>query len=662
MRAFAALGLCLSVALVGCSSGRSNEGTTAVPPAPVQSNEQIGETSQSTTAEVATEPTTEPSASAAPVATIDAPTWKPCQETTLATLQCATVKVPIDHAKPDGPTLDLALSVAKAKGTKRGTMLINPGGPGASGVEYTLSVANRMPAEVKDAFDIVGFDPRGTGKSMPVDCVDDAFLDQANSVDPTPDTPEERAALQAADLENQCRAKYSDIDAYSTVRVAQDMDALRAALGDDLLTYYGVSYGSYLGATYATLFPGKVGAMVLDGAFLPESTGDQSALVQWGGFNKAFTNWSAWCAKEPNCAFTAPDVQQRYSSLIDQMEAKPLKVGTRTAGEGAVLNATIASLYSKSSWPIFAAALAQAEGGDASGLVALGDSYTQRDPKDGSYTPLIEANNVINCATGITQPVTGGQQFVENMKALGPLARFVDDTVDTTNCNATQLPITYTGTKPIVVIGGENDPATPYSQALSLTKALGSKASLITFTGEGHGGLFESACAKDAVSAYYLKGTPPGAIKCAAADPATKPEWLAALKAPNNFQEIPTDEGAAFLGLDASLFASRTFRVASSGDDATEALLGLLKTAGFKPLTNTDIPEIPESRLGASQQGTDFAIWSSFGPQAFATKDLTPLSPLARSTKPEDGRPVGTIGSLVVIAVPINAEALRQLG
>ncbi len=509
-----------------------------------------------------------------------------------------------------------------------------------------------MPAAVRDAYDIIGFDPRGTGESMPVDCVSDSFLDSTLELDPTPDNAEEVAAVKKADLEGACLTKYPDIDRFSTLRVVQDMDALRVALGDSKFTYYGVSYGSYLGAVYATAFPDKVGAMVLDGAFLPETTGNQSTIVQWGGFNKAFDNWQAWCQAESTCAFNAPDVHARYLALVDKLDSSPVTVKGRTVGEGAVQLATIASLYSKLSWPIFAAALAEAENGDGSGLLALADSYNQRDPKSGKYDPLAEANTVISCASGIAQPIDGDvAAFTEQLQALGKLSRFVSDADWETACNRDQPQVTYSGTAPLVVIGGKNDPATPYSQALTLTAALGTKASLITFTGEGHGGLFESKCSKDAVEQYYLKGTRPAVgLTCEQAAPAQPKGALAAIELPDGFTEVPMEEGAALLGLDSANFASRTFKYSGTGKAASDALNEALKKAGFTPLYNDTIPDLPDALIGGLQAGADIMIYGSFGPKAIDTADMQSISPLA-----------GPNTALIIIASPANAEALKSL-
>jgi pimeloyl-ACP methyl ester carboxylesterase len=588
-----------------------------------------------------------------PVAKVAAPLWKDCQDASAPGLECAVVKMPIDHSAVGKGTYDMHVSRVKAKGTKRGAMLVNPGGPGGEGTKYAASVAQRMPEGVRAAFDIIGFDPRGTGKSSPVDCVDDAFRDASAALDPTPDNAEELEANDQYDVEAACVAKYPDASTYSTIRVAQDMDALSAALGEPKLTYYGVSYGSYLGAVYASAFPSRVGTMVLDGAYLPEASGDEAALVQWGGFNKAFRNWAAWCQKLTTCEFNDSDVTARFVKLVDAIDAKPLKVGNRNVTEGIVASATVASMYSKISWPVLAAAFKQAEDGDGAGLLSLADSFAQRDPATGKYDPLNEANTLINCASGISQPISGEiKTFTQELKDLGPLGRFVSESDWQSICKTPQPAVGYSGDAPVIVIGGENDPATPYSQALTLTAALGDKASLITFTGEGHGGLFDSPCAKDAAEKYYLDGVRPAAgLKCEAAVTAAIPPFLAAIKTPAGFTEVPIDEGASLLGLDPSLFASRTFRVKSGGSAALKKVEQTLVNGGFKVLFSDTIPSLTDSFIGSFQKEPDIALAASFGPAAMASADLQSIAPLA-----------GKGGALVVIAVPINEEALKQLG
>ncbi len=671
---FAASAVALSLLLAGCSLGSKSAGAptaNTATPAPTTS----GSAQTPTSSDVAFDadvtedtgtPTVAPISSvpsagdplvpvpSLPVATVKAPVWGTCTNKLAASikLECASITMPVDHAEPDGETFKMVISRVKAKGTRRGSMVVNPGGPGASGITYASSVANRMPNAVRDAYDFIGFDPRGTGESMPVDCVTDAFLDAQLDVDPTPDDAAELAAVKASDLEGSCLAKYADLDRFSTLRVVQDMDALRAALGDPKLTYYGVSYGSYLGAVYATAFPDRVGSMVLDGAFLPETTGNKSTLVQFGGFNKAFANWAAWCQKETGCAFNSPDVTQRYLKLADQLDAKPLTSKGRTVGEGAITLATVSSLYSNLTWPIFGAALAQAEAGDGSGLLALADSYSQRDPSTGKYESLAEANTVISCASGISQPIDGDiEVFTAQVKKLGTLGRFISDADWETSCNRDQPLVSYSGNASLVVIGGKNDPATPYSQALALTAALGSKASLITFTGEGHGGLFESTCAKKAVQAYYLKGTRPAVgLSCEQAPTAKPTPALANVALPAGFTEVPMDEGASLLGLDSSNFASRTFKFTGTGKAASNALIDALSVSGFTPLYSDDIPDLPDAVIGGLQNGADIVIFGSFGPKAMQTSDMQSIAPLA-----------GADSALIIVATPINAEALKSL-
>ncbi len=589
------------------------------------------------------------------VAKVAAPVWGKCTNKLAASInmQCAVVKMPLDHAKPTGKTFNMMLSKVKAKGPKPlGSMLVNPGGPGASGITYANSVASRMPKEVTDSYDVIGFDARGTGESIPIDCVSDSFQDQTLDLDPTPEDAAEKAANEKFDLEAECLKKNADIDLFSTLRVVQDMDAIRAALGDTKLTYYGVSYGSYLGATYASAFPNNVGRMVLDGAFLPEATGNQATIVQWGGFNKAFDNWVTWCQNEKGCEFNAPDVYQRFLKLTDQLNTKPLMVGKRSVSEGVLNLAVISSLYSKFSWPVFAAALKQAEQGSGAGLLALADSYNQRDPETGKYDPLGEANTVISCASGITQPVEGDTAvFTEEVKALGKLGRFVADVDWKTQCNKPQPKIQYTGTQPIIVIGGKNDPATPYSQALTLTAALGEQASLITFTGEGHGGLFESTCAKDAVSKYFAANTVPAkGLECEQAAVAKPTAALAALPVPAGFVEIPLDEGATLLGLDTVNFAARTFRATGSGDATAKVLTDSLEQSEFQVLYTDAIPDLPDAKIGAAQQSQDIILFATFGPKAMASKDLQSVAPLA-----------GDEGALIVVVVPATPEGLQIL-
>jgi pimeloyl-ACP methyl ester carboxylesterase len=572
--------------------------------------------------------------------------WASCGDEKLPGLQCATLKLPIDPKKPTGEMFDMALSKLPATGKKAtGSIVVNPGGPGGSGLGYALSVSRSMSDAVKEKYDIIGFDPRGVGKSLPIDCVDDAWLDKYALTDPTPDTPEEKAINKAGDLEAACSAKYPNGGVYSTINVTADLESLRIALGHDKLDFYGASYGSYLGGVFATLYPTKVGHFVLDAAFVPEKDGATSTLIQQKGFNKAFGNWVTWCNKNTKCAFHSDDTLARWNKLVDQMEAKPLMVGTREAGEGTISAATYASMYSPTEWSILAKALANAEKGNASGLVSIFDNFYGRDPS-GKWDNLPEANNVINCASGLSPSVTTGvEQLVKDLKAAGPLGRFTTPDGFDSPCTTPVVIPSYAGSQTIVVVGAQNDPATPYSQSLVLTKDMGPKAKLITFTGEGHGGVSASQCSADAVSAYFEKDTPPkDGLTCGPTPKASSPV-LSALKVPKTFTESSFEDAGAVLGLDTAKFATKTFAVDNKTGKATIAELEAeVKKQGFKIDANEAIPSVEDTfNVLLTNDAGDRIIAIVFGSKAFGAKDLQSLKVLV-----DDGQ------SMVILATPVS--------
>jgi pimeloyl-ACP methyl ester carboxylesterase len=326
--------------------------------------------------------------------------WGPCDDEPDATdpsLECGRLSVPLDHADPGGERLQLALvRLPAVEGDAVGVLLVNPGGPGASGVDMVLQGAAGLPYELgAERFDIVGFDPRGVDRSGGIECLTDAEMDATMYVDDTPDTPEEQAALDAAEslFDDACVARYGDgLRHYSTEATARDMDLLRAALGEQLITYYGASYGTYLGAVYATLFPDRVRAMVLDAAYEP--TGDtieEQYSAQLVGFEQAFDGWVAWCQQDTSCAVHGPDVWATWEQLADALDAAPVPAQDgRSANQTVLYGATTAALYSESSWPVLADAMAAAQAGDGTGLYRLADGYAGRNP-DGTYPSLLQS-------------------------------------------------------------------------------------------------------------------------------------------------------------------------------------------------------------------------------------------------------------------------------
>jgi pimeloyl-ACP methyl ester carboxylesterase len=440
---------------------------------------------------------------------------------------CATLTVPLDYDDPDGATVDLAMIrvPAKRSSARIGSLVINPGGPGGSGVDYVRAADFIVTPGVRDAYDLIGFDPRGVGRSAPIDCLTDRQLDAFLGSDPTPDTPEEerQLAASAAGFARACGENAGPLLAHvSTVDVARDMDVMRAALGEERLTYLGKSYGTFLGATYADLFPENVGRFVLDGVVAPDLTFDEVNLGQAEGFERATRRWAAYCASEGDCPLgTSTDqVMDGLRAFLASVDQSPLP---RT-GDNAVPQLTegwaslgiAAAMYDQGRWRILVDAMTDAVAGDGTALMQLADQYADRNP-GGTYAGnIMEAIYAVNCLdTPESSSVSEHAQEAEAAADKAPTwGRFL--MWSSMPCGYWPVPVTgephevrAAGAEPIVVIGTTADPATPYEWAVRLDDQLESSA-LITYRGDGHTAYTRSnACVDDAVDAYYLEGTVP---------------------------------------------------------------------------------------------------------------------------------------------------------
>ena len=329
----------------GCTGGQTL-GAVAVPEAP----------SSTTT------PSTTPPPTSTPQPTVPAAgaiAWAPCPGHT--GWDCGTLGVPLDHAHP-GATITLALSrhPAADPAHRVGSLLLNPGGPGASGISFAYEAVSGLldPVLVRD-FDVIGFDPRGVGASTPVQCVDGPTLDRLNHLDPAPSTPAAVAALEAGakELAAACEAHSGALLPHlSTVDAARDMDDIRAALGDPRLTYMGFSYGTLLGATYAHLFPTRVRALTLDGAIDPAIDAATMSVDQALAFETDLGDFLAWCAgSQSSCPFQAhgaPSLRAAFDGLVAAIRAHPLPgSGARTVGPGEAFLGIIGPLYDRQQWP-----------------------------------------------------------------------------------------------------------------------------------------------------------------------------------------------------------------------------------------------------------------------------------------------------------------------
>ncbi len=567
--------------------------------------------------------------------------WGPCDDPAAEgddALECATLAVPLDHSDPDSDTIDLAIVRVPATGDRVGAVLFNPGGPGGSGFEFIAYSGAVIQAQLGlDDFDIVGFDPRGVDRSNGIRCVDDAFMDEHLYLDDTPDTPEEEALLEedGDGFVEGCKANYGDtLQFYSTEATARDMDLIRAAMGDEQISYLGISYGTYLGAVYATLFPERVRAMALDSAYEPNGDSvEEQYLTQIVGFEGAFDDWAAWCEGDADCAFTTADVPARWDALRLQLDEQPI-----TNADGRVINqstldvATSAALYSESDWPVLADALAAAETGDGDGLLGLADAYKGRNP-DGTFDTLFQSIGIIECASGIEQqPPDDPEALLAKLKEQAP--RFaaditLDDLTDTEGgCSdlmppQTPVEIDYAADGPVVVIGGTNDPATPIRWAQEMAAAMGPNARLVTYTGEGHGQLLVSSCVTEIEAAVLADLTLPDEDTTCDPDPVVEqPAWWGDLPDVPGHERQDLAAVKAALGLTDTLGYGDTYVSTQPTADADQAWADALDAAGFQDLGSQDIGlDDVLDRAFLSPDG-DILLVITLGPDAFDSEEL----------------------------------------
>lgn len=408
-------------------------------------------------------------------------TWESCGGG-----ECATLTVPFDPDRPrNGKTAGIALFRVPVRDPAQriGSLLVNPGGPGASGVAFVRDLYPQVPEELKDRFDIVGFDPRGTAGTLPIDCGD--VIDQTFALDYTPDTPEERAALLDGTraVVEECRAANRGILKHVSTRdTVRDMDRIRRALGDPQLTFLGYSYGTYLGALYADAYPKKVRAMVLDGGVDPELTSRETSLQQAVGFEQSLSAFLQFCSDNRSCSFrNGGDAASAFDRLAAALDAAPLPADDgRVLGPGLFAIGVVRALYfGESSYAELGDALTAAAAGDAAPLLALADEYTGRNQE--SNRNLLEAFWAIGCRDGPSAARP------DRFEALEPEYRAAAPRLGVALLNLglvcalwpikpvkSVLPLRARGAPPILVIGTVGDPATPPQWAAGLADELDS--------------------------------------------------------------------------------------------------------------------------------------------------------------------------------------------
>ena len=453
--------------------------------------------------------------------------WSTCYDT----FDCSTLSVPIDYSDLSIGSFDIGIlrHSATDQANRIGSLVVNPGGPGASGMEYAYNAEYIVSSGILAKYDIVGFDPRGVGDSTPIHCLTDKETDANYAADSKPDSPAEFDAQikQAQQYIAECEAKTPNLTHYGTVNAARDMDLLRIALGDSTLNFLGKSYGTYLGTLYAQLFPDKVGRMILDGAIDPNITAVQQSIAQAVGFDRALNAFITDCYKRKNCSLQKPAkaAVKQFIQLFTTAAKKPL-TGTpeRPVTESLVVLGTASALYDNTSgWPQLRSALKESLKGNGSTFLDLADQYSLRNP-DGTYgSNETDAAFVIDCldwpeTRTAAEMFSDAKTFAKAAPVFGPYLAY-----GALSCkyipgieNATPRKITSITTSPIIIIGTTRDPATPYEWAQALHSEI-KNSRLISLNADGHTGHGRgSKCVDSAVDKYLLTGKLPGAdLACA---------------------------------------------------------------------------------------------------------------------------------------------------
>jgi pimeloyl-ACP methyl ester carboxylesterase len=463
--------------------------------------------------------------------------WAPCKAATSeesripAGAECGLLSVPVDYSKPDGDVAQIAMIRFKATGEKIGSLVVNPGGPGESGVEAAASMAPTLPQSVRERFDLVGFDPRGVANSTPAAwCNSDADNDRLRA-DPTVEYTQEgvdHIEKENKEFVQRCVDKMGKefLANLGTANVAKDLEAIRGSLGDDKLTYLGYSYGTRIGALYAEAYPDKVRAMILDGAVDPNADQIEEEIRQAAAFQKAFDNYAADCAQSPDCPLgtdpaKAVDV---YKSLVEPLVKDPAKTkDPRGLSYSDAIVGTILPLYSPSLWRHLTQALSELRDGTGDTMLAMADLYMGRDAK-GHYNNSTDVRVAVNC---MDKPhITDRAKVVDEDRRTREAAPFLSygeftglaplDTCAFWPVPATgdQHELKVSGLPPVLVVSTTNDPATPYKAGVDLAQQLG--GTLLTFEGTQHTVVFQGNSCVDDIAARYLVDVtvPPPNTRC----------------------------------------------------------------------------------------------------------------------------------------------------
>lgn len=480
---------------------------------------------------VFTKPTDEPAAELASYYA-QKPTWRACKGSKRD--KCATISVPIDYSKPAGATVRVAMRKVPAlkPADRKGTLFVNPGGPGGSGIDFAKEASTYFSKDVRKVWDVIGFDPRGIGQSGSFECLRPQDLDAMHAADPTPDSAAEKAAadrVARARLEGCVRRGGELADNMSTENVARDLDIMRAVAGDSHLNYLGVSYGTLLGGLYADLFTSRVGLMVLDSAVggdgFDDDTVGQWDVDRWAGddareFDELFAEYVTGCTKREQCPLGKdPDAAEtRLLKLLGRLERRPLRTAVDSLPrltQGWAVTALRGALLYPEAWEDLDYALDLAlDDADGTGLafLAMMDSGRER---DGSYSDATFASNglPVKCADW---PVRGFDLLDPSpvIQKNNPLWSLVKGSIRSPcvgwpGKTRTTLLIGAEPATPMLVIGNERDAVTPISSTKYMARVM-VRSRLVTVDAGGHGAYGAgNSCADDIVDTYFVKAVAP---------------------------------------------------------------------------------------------------------------------------------------------------------
>jgi pimeloyl-ACP methyl ester carboxylesterase len=445
--------------------------------------------------------------------------WTACDGSTNTEVECGNIEVPFDYADPEQGSFVLYIKKHNAANPadRIGSMMVNPGGPGFGGSSLADDAEYYFSQDLIDRFDIIAWDPRGTGESTPaVNCVDS--FDEYFGLDSPPETPDEKQALIDASqaFNDKCAENSGTILPFiSTKASAQDINSLRLALGEEKVSFFGFSYGSELGTTWATMFPETVRAIVVDGAVDPNASSIQEGMTQAKGFEGQLATFLKQCSERTTCEFhNDGDAEAAFDQLVLDIDAKPLEVSKdRTlVTQGVLFTAVAQAMYSDYYWPQLSEALNAAQGGDGKGILQLYDDYYQR-KDDGTYGNELEAFLAISClddpgATSTEEVDSHIEDFIAAAPRLGGNFAYGYSCALWPVKQATKVNITGKGAGPIVVVGTTGDAATPLSSTRKMAQGL-EQGILIVVDANQHTGYGANSCVVKAVDDYLIKLTVP---------------------------------------------------------------------------------------------------------------------------------------------------------